>query len=555
MKKVVLTIFSAFALLTSCQDAYEIDQPGYITEESQVFTDAASVEKGLKGIYNMLNPETQIKFETVFTDEVGLGVNNGGSGINDGSYNFIMLPTNGYAESIWYGNYGAINNVNRMLSVIDGLINNTENPDDVARLKKSKAELYGIRAYCNLVLFSYFTPDYTNANGLSIMKLDFKQAGELERTIPRSSVAEIVKFIEDDIKLANETYFEGRGYDVAANKFITEGALDAMLIRLYSMTENYDQVISLAENFIGSQHGFAVGDDYINLFHTKDKIENDLFVTGIGQQTNNQEIVFQLVRDVTQGQVISDIWYTNQIGSPGSVLFEVGRSLYNEFDKLDPTKTGQPVYDDTVENQFGVKLKPFIERSDLRFCVNIMNDSEARADYANLSQTSYTANDKLYIGKYREKSQNRMQANMLVFRYTDIVLALAEARAAKGQITGALTQGDFSNVQSIIYNVRKARLNQDSGVAEPNGMPVITNAQSAWKAILNERRMEFAFEGHRYLDVKRIGAKANEGFKRDNKDCERNGACELAPRDYKLTLPIPRNETLSNGKMVQNPNY
>lgn len=559
MKKVVLTIFSAFALLTSCQDAYEIDQPGYVTDGSEVFTDVASVERALAGIYGMLNTETRIKFETVFSDEVGLGVNNGGAGINDGSYNFVLLSTNDYAQSIWYGNYTAINNINRLFRVIDGLIVKEEaGSPNRQRFEKAKAELYGIRAYCNLVLFSYFTPDYTNANGLSIMKLDYEHT-DFNVTIPRSNVADIKKFIEDDIAESNK-YFGAQGYNIAENQLITKGALDAMLVKLYSMTEDYDNVISIATNIVGSNvHTFATGNDYGLMYHVKDffdtKDDANVWVNGEGKQQNNAEIIFQLVRSVNQSYAISDIWYTNQIGSSGNTSFEMGRSLYNEFDKLDPTKTGQPVYDPEKTNEFGIPYHIYLERSDIRFKTNLFSDSEAKANYASLGQTAYIANDRLYIGKYREKAQNRMQANMMVFRYTDIVLALAEARAAKGQITGAVADGDFSNVESIIYNVRKARLNPDSEVTEPNGLPTITNAQSAWKAILNERRMEFAFEGHRYLDVKRIGAKAGEGFKRDPKDCERNGACELAPRDYKLTLPIPRNEMLSNAKIVQNPGY
>jgi len=558
MKKVVLTIFSAFALLTSCQDAYEIDQPGYVTDGSEVFTDVASVERALSGIYGMLNTETRIKFETVFTDEVGIGVNNGGAGINDGSYNFVLLSTNGYAESIWYGNYTTINNINRLFRVIDGLIvKEEEGSPNRQRFEKAKAELYGLRAYCNLVLFSYYTPDYKNPAGLSIMKLDYEHT-DLNVTIPRSNVADIKKFIEDDIAEANK-YYGDQGYNLAENHFITKGALDAMLVKLYSMTEDYDNVIDIASDIIDSNiHTLATGNDYVEMYHVKDRFNDEDMVWENGGSTvqkNNPEIIFRLRRAVNQSYTISDIWYTNQIGSSGNTSFEMGRSLYNEFDKLDPTKTGQPVYDPALKNDFDVPYYIYLERSDVRFKTNLFSDSEAKANYKSLSQTAYIANDKLFIGKYRERAENRMQADMMVFRFSDILLALAEARAAKGQITGTVAVGDYSNVESIIYNIRTARLNPDSGVTEPNGMPVITNAQSAWKAILNERRMEFAFEGHRYLDVKRIGEKANVGFERDEKDCERNGACELAPRDYKLTLPIPRNEMLSNAKMVQNPGY
>src|SRR5690554_2359988 len=110
--------------------------------------------------------------------------------------------------------------------------------------------------------------------------------------------------------------------------------------------------------------------------------------------------------------------------------------------------------------------------------------------------------------------------------------------------------GQWADVELIIEEIRTAR----SRTNTPNLMPTITDEQSAWNAILNERRIEFAFEGHRYLDVKRLGTKAGVGFVRDPQDCVRNSACELDPNDYKMTLPIPRAEVIANPNIAQNQN-
>ncbi len=91
----------------------------------------------------------------------------------------------------------------------------------------------------------------------------------------------------------------------------------------------------------------------------------------------------------------------------------------------------------------------------------------------------------------------------------------------------------------------------------PLAMPTnFSSSQAAFARILEERRVEFAFEGQRYLDMKRLGARAGSpGFVRDAKDCASSGACSLAPNSTKLTLPIPRSEMVSNPNMVQNPGY
>jgi len=114
----------------------------------------------------------------------------------------------------------------------------------------------------------------------------------------------------------------------------------------------------------------------------------------------------------------------------------------------------------------------------------------------------------------------------------------------------------WADVELIIEEIRTAR----SRTNTPNLMPTITDEQSAWKAILDERRIEFAFEGHRYLDVKRLGHKAGltEFFVRDNMDCLEYNACSLPLNEaYKLTLPIPRTELQANPAIrdQQNPGY
>jgi len=542
MKKYILTVVSAFALLTSCQDAYEIDQPGLITEESMVFNDAKSVERGVLAIYNRLVPENDVKFQTVFTDEVGLGHQNGGSGINDGSFNFVMDATNNYAESFWYNDYGTVFRINKILTVIDGLIANSGSDlVQLNSLKKSKAELLGLRAYSHLKLFSYFTPDYTNPQGVSVIKLDFVPKDDFTTMMPRASVAEIEAFIAKDIQDAMDVYFGSQSYSVLGNEYLTKGALDAMLVKLYSMTENYDKVIEIGTRFVGSAHGFDAPAEYKTMFGNND--------TAL-----KKEVIFRLLRDQSQSFSVADVWFTNRIGRTGTILMDIGRSLYNDLDRLDPSKTNQPVYVKET-NPYGVQEEVLVDRADLRFTVNVHKESDAIANYSALSYDQYITRDRLYVGKYVERSIQRMQNDMIVFRFSDIALSLAEARAAKNQLTGNNVIGDYTNVQSIIYNLRMARINPSVSATAPATMPTITSAQSAWKAILDERRIEFAFEGYRYLDVKRLGVKANEGFERDSQDCARNQACQLSADDHRLTMPIPRTEKNSNPNMVQNPGY
>jgi hypothetical protein len=66
--------------------------------------------------------------------------------------------------------------------------------------------------------------------------------------------------------------------------------------------------------------------------------------------------------------------------------------------------------------------------------------------------------------------------------------------------------------------------------------------------------MELAFEGHRYLDIKRNKSILG-GISRNDIDCAQGGNCEMAASDFRLTLPIPQVELNANPNITQNPGY
>jgi hypothetical protein len=88
-------------------------------------------------------------------------------------------------------------------------------------------------------------------------------------------------------------------------------------------------------------------------------------------------------------------------------------------------------------------------------------------------------------------------------------------------------------------------------------MLVYANESEAFGALLDERRVELSFEGHRYKDLKRLGARANRGVSKDAIDCAFNGACTLAATDFRFTLPLPIVEFNANPGLrdQQNPGY
>lgn len=127
--------------------------------------------------------------------------------------------------------------------------------------------------------------------------------------------------------------------------------------------------------------------------------------------------------------------------------------------------------------------------------------------------------------------------NFMITRYADALLMYAEA---------LMQLGDKDLAVTYVNQVR-ARVN----------MPEITAAELDIDRILHERRMELAFEGHRYFDLVRTG-KAIEYISRDlmsNNDYEERVFRSEPIPQYQLILPIPVTEIEKDQTLTQNPGY
>lgn len=117
-------------------------------------------------------------------------------------------------------------------------------------------------------------------------------------------------------------------------------------------------------------------------------------------------------------------------------------------------------------------------------------------------------------------------SNVILLRLADIMLLQAEAKTALNQPEAA---------RALLNQVR-ARVN----------LPPVTasTAEALREAIARERRLELAFEGHRWFDLKRTGTTVAT-----------MNALGYNITEDKLLFPIPQNEMDRNPRLVQNPSY
>lgn len=138
-----------------------------------------------------------------------------------------------------------------------------------------------------------------------------------------------------------------------------------------------------------------------------------------------------------------------------------------------------------------------------------------------------------FINKYRNITSPSPQ-NYIFIRLADILLLRAEALTETGDLTSAA---------DLVNQVRER-------VDLP---PITETTQDAMRLLIaKERRLELAFEGHRWFDLKRTG-RAIEVI--SNLQGPGGEPLNYPINENKLWWPIPQSELDNNTKLVQNEGY
>jgi len=175
-------------------------------------------------------------------------------------------------------------------------------------------------------------------------------------------------------------------------------------------------------------------------------------------------------------------------------------------------------------------VKAFDDENDLirKNASIVFLDVSGRWSDAHWPQTMYP-----FINKYRNFNEGSNQ-NYIFIRLADILLLKAEALNELGDTPGA----------AALVNQIRTRVNLPNTTA---------TTQAAMRlAIEKERRLELAYEGHRWYDLKRTG-RAIEVMN----NATGVGGVNLGYmlNQDRLLWPIPQAELDKNTKLIQNPGY
>lgn len=172
------------------------------------------------------------------------------------------------------------------------------------------------------------------------------------------------------------------------------------------------------------------------------------------------------------------------------------------------------------------------------------------------STTSYF--QRKFMGSFESQSSYSAVLHLwIIMRYTEVVLNFAEA---ENEVLDVPSQ----EVYDVLLALRK-RAGIEAGSDNMYGLKASMTKEEMRQAIRNERRLELAFEEHRYFDIRRW-REAENIYRQPLKGMQiaSNGVgvtytssdvLNVAWDNKRYFYPIPYTEVNKNDNMVQNPNW
>ncbi len=261
----------------------------------------------------------------------------------------------------------------------------------------------------------------------------------------------------------------------------SKGSAEALLARVYLYDSKFAEAASMASQAMAT---FGLGNDGSGLLTPDNYIE--AFST-----FPNPESLFEI-------EIRSNDWSTvdgvnNSISSLSANAFSSAQFILTASDEL-------------IESY---------EEGDVR-----------RDAWEETTRTG--SNDLVYRSAKWLGAKGDFLENLPIIRASELYLIRAEARFRTGDAAGA--RADLNALRS-----QRGLDDVDGGLS----------GDDLFDQILQERRVEFSLEGHRWFDLKRNGLTITK-----------HGSFEDVPyEDYRLLAPLPQDQLLLNDMLEDNPGY
>ena len=503
MKKILLYI-TIVAMLVGCKKGLEVE-PKQSIDAATALTSRDGINAAIVSVYSKLKSarqygRDQIAFPEALSDN-GYATNKSGRLLPEANNVFRAH----FGDNPWQNSYFGINEINLILEAIPALdVIPAVTP---AERNGWEGALLFLRAlyHFDIVKAYAYMPGAVVASqdkgGVPIMLTGIKTAGDAILTLPaRAPIADVYNQVVADLEQANAKLPPTLGNVIFANKF----AAQAMLSRVNLYRKDYTQAKRWADSCIANVGlRLATTGTYVSQWRVATHVET-LFQVGY---TVNGE----------------NIGVNESLQTSFTTLVTPGGTTTGGFGDLVPSIS--------MLNDLGITLRGGNNR-DTFLTRNAVIDTRT-ADVRNLLyEPGTTGRGKSYVEttKFLGKNGFINLDNVPVIRVAEVYLNRAEARATPG---------------SAVFD-EAAALSDLNRVASNRGLPDFAlTGNDLYEEIIRQRRIELAFEGHRFWDLKRLGRTIAKGPL----------YADVQFTDVRILAPLPQREIDGNKNLVQNSGY
>lgn len=493
----VVTSFSA------CRDALVID-PRQSIDAATALNTKDGINAAVVSVYSRFKSVRLYGRDLIAIPEAladnGFATNKSGRLLNEANNVFRAHFTGTH----WSASYNGINQANLILEAIP-----TTTAVGVTAADKTSwtAQLQFLRAlyYFDLVKVYSYMPGATvpaqDKGGVPIILKGINTSdGAIALKPSRAPIADVYAQVVADLVAAEAVLPTSTN----AN-FANKAAAQALLSRVYLYMKDYAKAKEWADKCIASAGSrLANSGSYVAQWRNATHQET-LFQFALASNAENNGVNESLQTSFTT------------LTAPGGALLATGG-----FGDLVPTIS--------LLNALGITLTG--GNTTANFGLNASIGSRS-SDVRNLLYEPGTTGrgaSKVECTKYIGKNGFINLDNLPVVRIAEVYLTRAEAMSTPG---------------SPVFN-ETAALADLNTIATNRGLTAFAlSGSSLYEEVLNQRRIELAFEGHRFFDLKRLG--------RDLVKAPHYNT--VAFTDIRILAPLPTSEVDGNKNMVQNAGY
>lgn len=478
----------AIALLgfsfSSCSDFLE-QNPQTDLSENDFYKTADDILSAVNGVYSSLQEGDIYGNWYVFGEIPSDNTRNqlSGSVTTQNEFDQFYIDTqNSMIANFWKAAYKVINRTNTILGRIDGIEINTE----LANRYKLECKFIRALMYFNLVRVYGDVP-------LVLKEISISESYDILREPKENVYNQIIADLKEaqDLPVSYSTAEDGRA---------TQGAAKALLANVYMTLHKYAEAETILAEIINSGQ-------YSLLENTPGSLNIDGYKNVFSPVNHNsKEGIFEI--QFLKGGYGEGSNYANNFApeNSGTNVVAVGGTGGNNIPEMD------------IYNAY--------EEGDLR-----RDFSMSLGYYDNRKNNEWV--ESRYVCKFMDVpyQNNDASNNYPVIRYADVILMYAEALNQNGKTAEACKYLNMTRRRGFGYQTTET---------SPVDLQTTDKAQFALM-VEQERRVELAFENHRWFDLIRTG-RAVEVMKSKG----------FSLNETNLICPIPQKQIDVNPKLTQN---